>query len=382
MGSFNKIGFISSLPITAGDETTLIFMVRNEYFDESNSGVVYSTDMFEPAFLPIFGVYDDYGKIEYVERTKSVEFIEDFFGIPIETIIEEVDDNAVGRSNELTATKNENFYKKLTFGLELTSVYNKLSSLKRNAYKGDRISNFWLEKLGFKPSTDNSDKRFKKTWTHPNLIGYEYRSDGSYGHLVNSKTEIQHSGYTFYPSYLESELAKLCNNYVSQLTSEDKDLCSIDLSIKHTKLAIEEFEKQKTGDPEKDFRLELMGISKFNGYEHLTAYLKRCHIDGTIYDYSSRNLPKQLLSVVTEKEIADFIRFFNGVSRLNAKFQPSNYGSQDQDLKLHYEMLKVYRKSLQDKILKYSDEEDDFYNEIIAEVKSDDRDDKIMEVLS
>lgn len=32
MGSFNKIGFLSSLPISSGDETTLIFLKPNKYW--------------------------------------------------------------------------------------------------------------------------------------------------------------------------------------------------------------------------------------------------------------------------------------------------------------------------------------------------------------
>jgi len=45
MGSFNKIGFISSLPITAGDETTLIFLKPNKYAEKG--GITYSTDWYE-----------------------------------------------------------------------------------------------------------------------------------------------------------------------------------------------------------------------------------------------------------------------------------------------------------------------------------------------
>jgi hypothetical protein len=80
MGSFNKIGFISSLPIMYGDETTLVFMMPNKYVTDKHSGVCNLTDFYEPAFLPIFGKYNDYGTIEDVQMTKSVEFIEKFFG--------------------------------------------------------------------------------------------------------------------------------------------------------------------------------------------------------------------------------------------------------------------------------------------------------------
>ena len=64
MGSFNKIGFVSNLPIVSGDKTVLIFTTVNEYRAEAIGGVTYSDDAYVPTLLPIFGEYDDYGKID------------------------------------------------------------------------------------------------------------------------------------------------------------------------------------------------------------------------------------------------------------------------------------------------------------------------------
>jgi len=90
-------------------------------------GIVYPQDLYTPIFLPIFGGYDDYGRIENVKDTKAVKFIEDFFGHDIDTIISNVDDNAVGR-DDLSSNKNNEIFQTLTFGLEHKSVYDKLSS--------------------------------------------------------------------------------------------------------------------------------------------------------------------------------------------------------------------------------------------------------------
>ena len=157
MGSFNKIGFISSLPIMYGDETTLVFMLPNKYNDNKHSGVCYSTDWYEQAFLPLFGRYDDYGRIEDVEVTKGVEFIENFFGVDIGIMINEVDDNSVGRvDKKCSATKNKEIYERLTFGLELTKVYKKMASVKIIAYNQDRNTEFWLNKFGFHQIENNT----------------------------------------------------------------------------------------------------------------------------------------------------------------------------------------------------------------------------------
>ena len=381
MGYFNKIGFISSLPIVSGDDTVLIFMLPNKYSEDKNSGVCYSTDWFEPAFLPIYGEYDGYGRIENVKRTKSVEFIENFFDVDINTIIHEVDDNSVGRgSKNCSAKRNNEIYEKLTFGLELSKVYKKMASVKRLAYSEDCNTEFWLDKLGFKQIENNTvSDRYKYTWIHPNVPGYEYHSDKSYGHLFDISSCKEHQGYIFHPKELDEELSKLSTTYKSNITDNDKTLCSIDLSIIHTKLAIEEFEKSLTGDPTNDFRLSLYGVTRYKGYENLTAYLKRCHIDGTC-DFDARKQPKELLKTVSENEIADFIRFFSTVSHLNAKFQPSNYGNQDQDLRLHLEMLRCYRHCIVDSMSRWDNHDGEFDNDI-AGIKADDRDDKITEVL-
>ena len=103
MGNSGKIGMISSLPISAGDETTLVFLKPNKYSDNKSGGITYSTDWYEPIFPPIFGEYDDYGKIESVKiievsktkiatvtlkllSLKNLETTQDLTGILPETI--------------------------------------------------------------------------------------------------------------------------------------------------------------------------------------------------------------------------------------------------------------------------------------------------------
>lgn len=126
MGCFNKIGFVSGLPIEYDDDVMLIFLENRGF--EDHSGVVYPTDIYCPVFLPIFGKYDDYGRIEDIESSNVVRYIEDFFGEDIISIVEKVDDNSVGREKNLTMSKNNETFKKLTFGLELKSVYQKLTT--------------------------------------------------------------------------------------------------------------------------------------------------------------------------------------------------------------------------------------------------------------
>lgn len=386
MGSFGKIGFISSLPISAGDETTLVFLKPNKYSDNKSGGITYSTDWYEPIFPPIFGEYDDYGKIEDVKKTDSVKFIEDFFGLPIDQIIEEVDDNSVGRhnSNAMEAPKNNNIYRNLTFGLEHTSVFRKMSEIRDTAYETDYNFEFWLLKFGFVRGEDNSDDRYKQTWSHIDLPGYTFNSDGTWGSIYDKN--LKKIDGIYHPDDLEKVMLKINPNLVSKLTDEDRSMCRVDLSLKCTKLALEAAKKEAEND-EEDGALSkyrhLFDFKKYQGVPNITDYLTQIMLDGTTYSHGSRNMPESLLSTVNEKEIADMIRFNTCVARLNGKYQPSNYGSQDESLSLHNEMVRCYRNIVRDKMIKYSEyDDDDYFSEELSEFLSDDREDVLDGILN
>lgn len=384
MGSFNKIGFLSSLPISAGDDTALIFLKPNKYAEKG--GTTYSTDWYEPIFLPIFGRYDDYGKIENIKQTSSVKFIEDFFGLDIQKIVEDIDNLSVGRykSKELEAPKNNEIYKKLTFGLDHTSVFEKMASKKRHYYTEGYVVEYWLRKLGFVQGADCNDERYKKTFTHVDLPGYTYKSDGTWGHLEDKNGKKV--DYIYHVDDMVREMKNINPNIKINLTKEDEEICQVDLSIKCTKLAIEKNNAEKLDDPREEMMRSWMGVKKYQGIPNITEYITKILIDGRGYSHDSRSLPEDLLNKVDAKEIADMIRFNWSVSTLNAKYQPSNYGSQDDSIMFHYEMLKCYKSVVKTKLMDrmdwMEDEELDELKAIFAEMKADDRSDAIDLVLA
>ena len=135
MGSFNSIGFVSNLPIVWRDKTTLIFLFnQHEYIhkrmnniDNKLSGIVSGNELFKPMFLPVQGDYADCGRIENIVRTPLVDYIEEFFGLSIEQIIKQVDNNSVGRGDKRScSSKNDDIFEYVTYTLELTEVYDKM----------------------------------------------------------------------------------------------------------------------------------------------------------------------------------------------------------------------------------------------------------------
>jgi len=386
MGSFNKIGFISGLPIESGDDTVLVFMLKNKHMENARGGVVYSTDGFKPAFLPVYGSYDDYGKIDGIAKTSATKYIEDFFGSDIDSIIENIDDLSVGRgSDDIKVEKNIELVKdRLTFGLEHKEVFDKMCSSKLIGYTSDYLPEYWLEKIGFVKQTDNNGtERYKETWTHTALPeGYTIHSDGTWGHLMKGLIEDRNFS-TYHPSELEEAMLKLNSSYQSQLTDEDKTKCSIDIMLELTKESLKKFEediKEESDNKEREWLLKMrsFGENKHKGYDTLKRFADKMALSGRDrYNDDAEDVVK----VVDSKLIADFIRFNYSVSHLNAKYAPSNYGSQSQEYGLHYDMLKTYRKIIIDKISNDYDNEA-LVNRIKCEVKQDDREDTLRLIIN
>ena len=89
MGCFNSKGCFSRTPIVYGDKVVaFIGLADNEHARECDE---FAPGMsFTPLTLPIHGTYNDYGSVENITRTATVEIVEKFFGKDIDTIFEEV----------------------------------------------------------------------------------------------------------------------------------------------------------------------------------------------------------------------------------------------------------------------------------------------------
>jgi hypothetical protein len=380
MGSFNKIGSISGLPISCGDETVLIFLRKNKYNDNFLGGVCYSHDWFAPALLPIFGIYDDYGRIEDIERNSAVDYIEGIFGKDIQSIVVDIDDMAVGRGRESIEPPTGS-YEDFTFCLEHRSVYEKLASNKIISYTKEYLPEYWLDKLGFVRIEDNSDSRYKQTWIHKSLPSDTFlHSDGTWGHLIKGGVQVKTS--TYHPNELEEAMQKLTNGgYKSSLIEEDKSICSIDLSIVLHKERLEREAKEDLEDMDEIEQIKRK-ISHFTrgknrGISSVNDYSRNMYLTGTTTsEYADLS---QLILNIDGKIVADFIRFNIGVSRLNAKYTPSNYGSQDQDLELYYDMNRLYRNILLEKAKYHYDEEGDI--DFFQKVRQAEREDNINFIL-
>jgi hypothetical protein len=118
MGSFSVSCGISGLPVNAGKRVGLVLVTlkrtlgaRYTRDKEPNlyrgSQYVYPTDNFCPIFPAIYGTYDDYGRLENIERGPVIELIENYYGMPIDDVLKAIGDNWQSREIQKKYPDNE-----------------------------------------------------------------------------------------------------------------------------------------------------------------------------------------------------------------------------------------------------------------------------------
>lgn len=85
MGCFNQSCVVSRLDIQRGEKCALVPLIANKR-NESLNDLCFR--LYRPFCLPIFGVYNDYGGLEKIQRDRNVELVEKYFEIPIEKFVE------------------------------------------------------------------------------------------------------------------------------------------------------------------------------------------------------------------------------------------------------------------------------------------------------
>jgi hypothetical protein len=87
MGCFDSSCVISGIPVHYKNKSAYLFLgwKNDEKYTSINDGPF---QFYKPVFFPIKGNYDDYGRLENIEKDWNTAFIEQYFGISIESIFE------------------------------------------------------------------------------------------------------------------------------------------------------------------------------------------------------------------------------------------------------------------------------------------------------
>ncbi len=91
MGSFNVACSISGLSINGGEKVAYILLeeAKHRYkIGNGNNLLIHSNCFYNPVTLPIFGTYDEYGRVEDVDQDTNVEIIEAHFKAKVRDLVE------------------------------------------------------------------------------------------------------------------------------------------------------------------------------------------------------------------------------------------------------------------------------------------------------
>lgn len=121
MGCFNTSGFLSKLPICHGDRVVCFLGKINRNANVYGFCPTYPFSVISPKCLPVYGEYDDYGSVEYIDESPVTKFLEDISGTSCEQLFD-----AVSRTG----------YRKIKYGLEHWGYFKK-DEVEKNKYKED-----------------------------------------------------------------------------------------------------------------------------------------------------------------------------------------------------------------------------------------------------
>lgn len=181
MGSWSVSCGISNIAITSGNPCVIIPLKKSK-------GLSYQK--YQPATLPIFGVYNDYGGMENIEVNSNTKFIEEHFGVTIDEFVEFlVDGKHTYERNEAKDIKKRindvDNIEEMRFMWVDRQVYDFMTIFQDTWYKGHgdfgtpefmELFGFTLDKDTIPEGKDNYDpKRFKYVYRKGDVMMY---SDG------------------------------------------------------------------------------------------------------------------------------------------------------------------------------------------------------------
>lgn len=188
MGSWSVHCNISKIAITAGDKCVLLPIKKNQYQS-------YQYFTWNPATLPIFGEYNDYGGLENIEITNNTKLIEEYFGASIEDFVgyftEEVtyqrEDVDITTFNKHTVEEMKDW----NFMFINREVYDFMANNSFNKGHLTFGNPAILKLIGFIPHGKTTDSRYTDRWMYADK---EFWSDGTWLQTPEGKSFYYFNG--------------------------------------------------------------------------------------------------------------------------------------------------------------------------------------------
>ena len=300
MGSFNKVGFHSHLPICVGDD--IVYFICATYGKIYDNTPIDPTSFIEPISLPIFGKYNDYGSIDEIVQNHYTETIEKSLNMDIGKLIEVIEDCSFLTLNNLSEIKQKD-------------------KLNANMQIYEKLLNGMYEKLCYFTKQKCEDISLCVTMEHKSV--YDTICN-LHKHLVtNYEYEFQKIDF---PSIFEEILTIINENGLTNI-----NVFSTNNSI-FAREAFERFMKQ---------------VDKVNGISEIVSAVSKSEEDGKIHpfdisnDFATRTIYQNysfdmmfinLLNLnynLVKDLILDFTFFNRTLNILGGRYSVSQYGCQD-----------------------------------------------------
>lgn len=354
MGSFNATCSISGLPIRCGDDVAFFILLKNKYFNiaeptdlicDNNSPFA----LFNIFSLPIYGKYDDYGRIDNIIKDETTNKLELFFNLTIEEILAGVHDD---RDRKKTS-ENYDILTSLYGTFIRKDIYDELSCVENNNIGDSYITIDLLKELGFKIiNEDSKEERYKYILTHESSNELYIKSDGNWSHIIKDDKEI--SSIYKIKDFIRGWF-KLTNFKLEYDINRSKFDYNIDLIYNQIKELKDKFTIENEDiDYSKDYifnyKLKDIYYSKFNFPDVgiSTKELKVSYGVGMLsylYDLDLNSIRTELVKCC---------HFINSMYELNKIFFPSIYGGQE----YQYTILKKLNDKVSNILKEYKENDD------------------------
>lgn len=388
MGSYNKIGFHSGLPIMDNKEIVL-FICSTKHFSMDNSPISVD-ELISPICLPLYGKYDGYGGIESVTEDANFILLQKLYNGDVYELLSTIQEySCVSASviGKLYKEKKEDkqlklylsFLKKIGLNhnsglcttIEIMDVYQGIINIINKPMlvvdkwdKGANIGDFWLSKLGFtKDGEKNYDAiyRYKDSpyyvsgrgYTPPSIMLDDKQVWHGYGGLnqfIEAFNEIANVSLSLEDNYATYSLVDA--SYESLKNMNDRD----NMNHIRTKEEIKKLKERFKDNPSMlDFIKNKMG--RFNMFQDEALNYKVNDVIPfkSLIGLMNRNnmCVYNNVNILTDdyKDIVcNFVKFNNALRSICGYYKFSSYAHQSINLfkEEFAELNKVYQRNIEE----------------------------------
>lgn len=364
LGSFDVGCGISNVSVNYGNEVGFVALQKQITFNVPHYAprgnvpyLIYADDLWKPYLPPVFGKYDDYGRIVDIKRSATVDLMEQHFNQPIETIMRCMTDN-----NGLYSDYSEIF---LTYADPAV-----VSAIKTDSKNFDRI----LTLVGFVKENNEyvfqdvtvaKDEENSRPYNESWLISYSPPSSHKTAHhpvmvsSVDSLLELVEHNTGFMPGYPKETwgIVKELHQLHGMFFLEDVYRKVIPVVEEE---AADESEYFIPGKQLHDAYVEWLGTIKTledNGQDlffiHWTSQFSQ--VFNKISTYTTVNPRVFLLYKDNVEDLLLLPKLYAVMSATNKVFHPSFTGSQHGDSEAMLKLNKVTQKLLKKRAKRYVD---------------------------